>query len=152
MLFATAVGTTASMIKLSAIFWRRLDGAPPGPLARQVENAGTLRVVALHLGPALLAVSCVATGVFPRFWQTVVHRLLQGGVRPAVAAVPKVYTAAGIVEALVVGVLGAGLYLALKAARGKRVLARIKALPSSIDGAAFALVAGFVVLGSLALL
>lgn len=105
----TAAGTAASMIKLSALFGARgRDRAQPGP------RLPLFCMAAL----ALLAASCLASGVFPgRF-----SRLL---LLPALgsAAEMRGYDIGSVVEALLTAAAGFLIYLLIRRRRASLILA-----------------------------
>jgi multicomponent Na+:H+ antiporter subunit D len=145
LLWTTAIGTVASFIKLSAIFWRR-----PGNTA--VESRDRRRTpFMIYSAAGILGALCVATGIGSRFWQKLIFALLYGDSTEALVSASPVYTLSGILESMIPVVLGAGLYLLLRTRRGRLMMTVIRDVHVSLDGAAIMVVAGFVALGGLAL-
>jgi formate hydrogenlyase subunit 3/multisubunit Na+/H+ antiporter MnhD subunit len=156
----TAVGTAASMIKLSGMFRRsRAASLPAATASAAVTTTGTPPAAAgpgrQALSPfclialTLLALLCLAGGVAPRF-------LLQSLVVPAVGnptdRFPSVYTARHLIESGIYAALAVGLYLLARTRRAGRVLKGIRELRLSLDGALLLVVSAvivFAVLGSI---
>jgi multicomponent Na+:H+ antiporter subunit D len=142
----TAIGTAASMIKLSGFFRRGKTATPPASAA--AARPGNPRLSPFCLIPlSLLALLCLAGGLAPRF-------LMQSLVVPAVgtpeAPVPSVYTARHLIESGIYAALAAGVYLLIRTPRASRVLKRLRNLRLSLDGSLLLVVAAvvlFAVLG-----
>jgi formate hydrogenlyase subunit 3/multisubunit Na+/H+ antiporter MnhD subunit len=149
----TAVGTAASMIKLSGMFRRsRAASLPAATASAAVTPGGTAALTAESGRPALspfclialslLALLCLAGGVAPRF-------LMQSLVLPAVGAprarFPSVYTARHLIESGIYAALAVGLYLLARTRRAGKVLKGIRELRLSLDGALLLVVAAVVV-------
>ena len=146
LLWMTAIGTSASFIKLSAIFWRRSPKA-------ETESANRRSIpLLIYVAAAILGLLCVATGIKPGFWQRLLFSLLYGNSAAVLPSVSAVYSLSGILESLVPLSLGAALYLVLRTRPGRFITTTIKNAFITLDSAAIMVVAGFVALRGLALL
>jgi multicomponent Na+:H+ antiporter subunit D len=146
----TAVGTAASMIKLSGMFirTRRSRKAPPPGSALAAAAAVPPEPGRTALSPfclialSLLALLCLAGGVVPRF-------LMQSLVLPAVgtpqARLPSIYTVRHLIESGIYAALAVGLYLLVRTRRTRGVLKKIRSFRLSLDGALLLVVAAVVV-------
>jgi len=136
----TAVGTAASMLKLSGMF--RRSRTEPLPAAGTAARSGRP-----HLSPfclialCLLALLCLAGGLAPGL-------LMQTLVFPAVgdpgARLPSVYTARNLIESGIYAALAVGLYLLARTNRARIVLKWIRGLRLSLDGSLLLVVAAVV--------
>jgi formate hydrogenlyase subunit 3/multisubunit Na+/H+ antiporter MnhD subunit len=142
----TAVGTAASMIKLSGMFRRSRKEKLSTDQAVATSGQSTLSPFFL-IPLSLLALLCLAGGIAPRI-------LIGSLVVPAVGDPPgvlrSVYTAEHLIESGIYLALAAGAYLLIRTRRASRVLKRIKDLRLSLDGSLLLVVAAvvlFVVLG-----
>jgi formate hydrogenlyase subunit 3/multisubunit Na+/H+ antiporter MnhD subunit len=153
----TAVGTAASMLKLSGMFRRSRTASPPAAAA--VTTTGTVAAAAEPGRPALspfclialtlLALLCLAGGVAPRF---LMQSLVVAAVGNPTDRFPSVYTARHLIESGIYAALAVGLYLLARTRRASRVLKGIRELRLSLDGALLLVVAAvivFAVLGSI---
>jgi formate hydrogenlyase subunit 3/multisubunit Na+/H+ antiporter MnhD subunit len=139
----TAIGTAASMIKLSGFFRRtrlpRQSGTASLPSSPQAVNTRLSPYFLVAL--TLLALLCLASGLVPRF-------LMESLVFPAVGAselrFSPVYTAGHLIESAVYALLGVGLYLIVRTRRVRRVLLGIRGVRLSLDGALLLVVAAVV--------
>jgi multicomponent Na+:H+ antiporter subunit D len=141
----TAIGTAASMIKLSGLF--RRGKTTPSPLHSQPRRT---RLSVFHLVPlALLALLCLAGGVVPHLF---VRYLVAPSVGTPYARFSSIYTAGHLIESAAYAALGFGIYLVLRTGPARRALKRIKELRLSLDGSLLMVVAAvvlFVVIGGL---
>jgi multicomponent Na+:H+ antiporter subunit D len=142
----TAIGTAASMLKLSGMF--RRSATEPLPAAGTVAQSGRS-----HLSPfclialSLLALLCLAGGLAPRF---LMHSLVFPAVGAPQAQFPSVYTARHLIESGIYAALAVGLYLLARTGRARIVLRWIKGRHLSLDGSLLLVVAAvvlFAVLG-----
>ncbi len=137
----TAVGTAASMIKLSGMFRRSRAASLPEAALTAESGRPALSPFCL-IALSLLALLCLAGGVAPRF-------LMQSLVLPAVGAprarFPSVYTARHLIESGIYAALAVGLYLLARTRRAGKVLKGIRELRLSLDGALLLVVAAVVV-------
>jgi formate hydrogenlyase subunit 3/multisubunit Na+/H+ antiporter MnhD subunit len=142
----TAIGTAASMLKLSGMFRRsRMEPLPATGTAAQSgrPDLSPLCLIAL----SLLALLCLAGGLAPRF-------LMQSLVVPAVgtpeARFHSVYTARHLIESGIHAALAVGLYLLARTSTARIMLRWIKGLRLSLDGSLLLVVVAvvlFAVLG-----
>lgn len=151
-LFAAGIGTLASFIKLSTIFW---PAAPAAALGREpracaepdpsltgpsTPQAKPYRMNAsVGLAQAILALACVATGLAaPAFYAAAVRYIGPPG---ACASVPALYGQAELQKTLIVIAGGVALYLATRTKPGKAVAKAIRERPRGFHGlfAAFCL-------------
>lgn len=126
----TGIGTIASMIKLSRIFFGRTSGgAPPGAYRVKAPMAGSM---------VFLALLCVAGGIAARPLGAFAARLLGAESNPVPAGI---FSLAYLGNAALYGVAGAGLFLAASSRWGKELTHRIRSRPRSFTGlvAAFSL-------------
>lgn len=163
-LFAAGIGTLASFIKLSTIFWpaagtaaagAKALGREPSPCpvpdpslavpdpslaAPEGAKAAPYRMSAsVGLAQALLALACVGTGLAaPAFYAAAVRYIGPPG---AYASVPALYGPAELGKTLIVIVGGGLLYLATRTKSGKAVAKAIRERPRGFHGlfAAFCL-------------
>jgi multicomponent Na+:H+ antiporter subunit D len=127
------VGTMASMIKLSRIFWGRrpeeaaalLPGVPPGPDSHDAEGPFRVRF-SVKLSLILWAVPCVVFGLFARPLGAFAARLISGGENPIPG---DLFAPASLLKtgALVLGALL--FYAALTSPPGKRISHWVRDLP-----------------------
>jgi len=143
-----AVGTAASMIKLSGMFRRgRME-----PLAADeaVVGSGRSAPSPFFLIPlSLLALLCLAGGIAPRF---LIGSLVVSATGEPSGGFPSAYTAEHLIESGIYAALAAGVYLLIRTHRASRVLKRIRDLRLSLDGSLVLIVAAvvlFVVLGGI---
>jgi hypothetical protein len=133
LLWITAVGTTASFIKISRIVM-------PGPSRRTVGAGGDDVTPPRHDRPGFLvhvpvvtlALACLATGLFARpvaLWLSGLLGNTTAVTADAAASVPEsFFTSAKLLGAVPVLVLGVALYIAVVTKPGKRVAHRIERL------------------------
>lgn len=146
LLWITAVGTTASFIKISRIVMPgpRLDASAAHP-AEEARRAPTYRPGVLVQLPAIvLALLCLATGLFARPIAQQLARLLVGspvGADPS--AVPdSFFGLAKLTGALPPLLLGVGLYLVMRTQPGKRVAHRVERVAPELRTVLLFFVAG----------
>lgn len=142
LLWITSVATTASFIKISRIVMpgRRDPGAPA------IRRPGFL----IHVPVVVLALACIATGLFARPFATAITTLVAhsaitdvfsaGGsaaselwvatsARQAIEHIPATFLSTGkLIAALPIALLGVALYLAVVTPVGKRAARRIEAV------------------------
>lgn len=151
-LFAAGIGTLASFIKLSTIFWPAAAAAALGEKPRacaepdpSLADSGAAQAkpyrmsASVGLAQALLAVACVATGLAaPAFYAVAVRYIGPPG---AYASVPALYGPAELQKTLIVIAGGVALYLATRTKAGKAVAKAIRERPRGFHGlfAAFCL-------------
>ena len=117
-LAAAGVGTAASFIKLSRIYWpAKTPAAAP---------QGTPVPAACRVSQAALAVLCLAGGIAALPIHSMTTLLLSGAV-PAVSI--QWYTPASLLKALLAAVLGAGLYGLTTTSAVSRVLKTLREQP-----------------------
>jgi multicomponent Na+:H+ antiporter subunit D len=160
LLWITGVGTAASFIKLSRVFWpgaertRTEQSMEPNPeTASAAERSGArlqrrrrVPVSALSV-MVFIALLCIAAGVAPRMVTATLGQLLEGGmVAEAAAQAPGTaqaalgaseslktpFTFAKLGETAVVLALGVGVYLLTQTRVGGRAAHRVKAMAPSL--------------------
>ncbi|MFP4113784.1 MAG: complex I subunit 5 family protein [Spirochaetota bacterium] len=127
LLWITAIGTTASFIKISRIVM-------PGPKGERLTHAPGPGFL-VHVPVLALAIACLATGVFARPVSLALSRLLSGSSVSAVAGhavdagLPQTFFSTGkLLDALPILVLGVALYSVAASSAGKRVAHRVERL------------------------
>jgi multicomponent Na+:H+ antiporter subunit D len=144
----TAVGTAASMIKLSAMFRGNRRGrnraASEDPQGRNARLSAFC-IVSL----SLLALLCLAGGAAPNL---MMKPLLVSAVGASKSALPSIYSPRHLVNSGVYAALGVGLYLIVRTPPARRALKGIKGLRLSLNGSLLLVVASvvlFAVVGGL---
>jgi formate hydrogenlyase subunit 3/multisubunit Na+/H+ antiporter MnhD subunit len=140
----TAVGTAASMIKLSGMFRWSVKRSIPLVSEGEEPRLSPFCIAAL----SVLTLLCLAGGVLPRL---VVENLIAPAVGTSQAGTPSIYTARHLVESLACAALGGVLYLIVRSPLAGRTLKVVKSLRLSLDGALLLVVAAvlmFAVLGA----
>jgi formate hydrogenlyase subunit 3/multisubunit Na+/H+ antiporter MnhD subunit len=147
----TAVGTAASMIKLSGMFLPAGGrGKSPPPVSAAAAEPGRTALSPFCLtAMSLLALLCLAAGIAPGI---LIGPLVVPAVGMAGTRLPSVYTAGHLIESAVYAGAAVGLYLLVRARRVSGALKAIRQLRLSVDGALLLVVAAalvFAVLGSI---
>lgn len=141
-----SIGTIASMIKLSRIFWPIItkEKADPSPAYPAYIKGFWLKVSLL-----LYSIACVLTGTFAPHIGALVGSLIAAGQNP----VPKnLYSLDTLLSPLFLLAQGAVLYLVLSSPLGKGLTHRIEGRRPSFAGLLFAFSLSLGMLGSLVLL
>lgn len=159
LLTAAAVGTVASFIKLSRIFWpgKRAGGAaltttaaglrsveagqhPGRPGARaaglRTGRGGRHRLgrLPLTLSMGLLGVLCIAGGAAATPVFRFVYRLLGGSAGSASSAGPSFFAADNLLKTLYITAGGIVLFFAVRSRPGAKVLRKIRERPRNFQG------------------
>lgn len=154
LLLAAAVGTAASFFKLGRIFFGPSSPSLPSNGPGEAENddstsgvAGKGAVFLSGLGMVILALGCLAMGVFPGFFQS-----LELNVLAATGKSPDWYTWKEVLKAFIT--LGGGFIISLflLSPRGKQVSHSLRKASLGINGSLRLLIAGtlgFILLGVL---
>jgi formate hydrogenlyase subunit 3/multisubunit Na+/H+ antiporter MnhD subunit len=142
----TAIGTAASMLKLSGMF-RRSRSEPLPEYGVTVEPGRSTLSPFCLIALSLLALLCLAGGMAPRF---LIGSLIVPAVGTPEVRFLSVYTARHLIESGIYAALAVGLYLLTRTRRARSVLKGIRELHLSLDGALLLVVAAvvlFTVLG-----
>jgi formate hydrogenlyase subunit 3/multisubunit Na+/H+ antiporter MnhD subunit len=129
LLSAASVGTAASFIKLSRIFWPSREA---GERAVPAAEAGTNRA-ALWVSELFLASLCIAGGLAaPRIYPVVIRLLSE---TPGLSTpLPPLYSAAVLGKTALTVAGGALLFFAVSTSAGAAVLKRIRERPRGFQG------------------
>ena len=158
LIFLAGAGTVASFLKLSGIFVGKKAFPPIGEPARELRPPipPTLRPTLhpmVHAPLFLLSLLCLATGVFPGFFQNAFYRLLWVGEGdPAQAPVPvgnqtAFYSPSHLLLFAATMAAGVLAYLLLvRTERGNRILERLRSVSPDLNAALVLVIAGFLVL------
>ncbi|UCF96560.1 MAG: hypothetical protein JSV89_15470 [Spirochaetaceae bacterium] len=127
----TAVGTAASMIKLSGMFrWSRKSG---NTSISAHTPAGNLRMSPWCIcALSLLALLCLAGGLAPRFMTEMVIAPAVGAAR---SSPQSIYTTRHLAEAAATAAVGGMLYLLVRTSFVRRMLKMLRGLRLSLDSA-----------------
>ena len=149
LILAAGAGTVASFLKLSGIFLARRPAASRGLTAAALRQPPPAMLAAM----ILLAVPCLATGLFPRVVGGALARVARTD--PAVGGIAGpvpggLYSPMHLAELAATLAVGIGLYLlATRTRLGDRLLAFLRGRRAGLSTAVGLLVAGFVVLAVL---
>jgi len=149
LILAAGAGTVASFLKLSGIFLARKPAASRGRTAAALRPPPPAMLAAM----ILLAVPCLATGLFPRVVGGALARVARAD--PAVGGIAGpvpggLYSPMHLAELAATLAVGIGLYLlATRTRLGDRLLAFLRGRRAGLSTALGLLVAGFVVLAVL---
>ena len=144
MLFAAGIGTIASFIKLSGIYWpvRRPSRPVTGALSPVVSRVHP----AVHISQVVLAALCIASGIMASRISLFVMKLLGNGT-PGVKTLPnQLYSAANLGNTALLIAAGIALFLAVSTKKGKRVMCLIRTRPRGFQGLFFAFSLGMAAL------
>jgi hypothetical protein len=134
-LTGAGVGTVASFIKLSRMFWPQKNKKRDVEL-KERPLAGTPFPKAIHLSLLLLALCCIAGGIFaPEAYGFTLQAL--GGQEKSFAF----YSTGNLLKTLYTTLGGLALFLVVSTKAGKKTLALLRTIPHSFQDHFF----GFVV-------
>ncbi|HSV93510.1 MAG TPA: proton-conducting transporter membrane subunit [Desulfobacterales bacterium] len=135
-----AVGTAASFLKLSQVFWSAYRGAAPS-----VRHSGVSAMSTASL--ALLAACCIAAGISP---SPLIGAL--NGFLGLNAAAPAVYDAAALAESFITLGAGAAVFLIVRTRTAARIARTIRSAAAGFEGTIGWTLAGFAALAGVALI
>jgi multicomponent Na+:H+ antiporter subunit D len=136
-LTGAGVGTVASFIKLSRIFW------PQKTLQGKEEPKEKPFPKAIHLSLVLLALCCIAGGIFaPEAYSLTLQAL--GGKAKSFAF----YSTGNLLKTLYTTLGGLALFLVVSTKAGKKTLALLRSLPHSFQDHFFGFAVAALALGS----
>lgn len=135
-----AVGTVASFLKLSQVFWSGAHGQGSAIVPPRVQWPKVASI-------AFLAVLCVATGIRPVFWVGALDRVIG-----ASRLLSGLYDRAALAETALTVAAGIGLFLVVRSRRVGLLARALRRRVSGIDGALAWMLGGFVLLVGLSFL
>jgi len=130
-LFAAGIGTTASFIKLSRIYWpqRKIDQAAP--------EAGTVpdKVhISIQISQIFLAIMCIASGIFASRISLIVKKLLSTGIIDTNRVPPNLFSIQNLEKTAITVTAGIVLFLIVSTRPGKKILSLIRNRPRNFQG------------------
>jgi multicomponent Na+:H+ antiporter subunit D len=128
-LFLAGIGTTASFIKLSRIYWPVRRGRPAAGLL-----PGKPIHPAIQISQGLLALLCLAGGLAGPFLSRFVMTLLGGGNVPKNTLPPQLYSPQNLQKTAVIAAAGVVLFLLVSTGPGKRLMHLIRSRPRGFQG------------------
>ena len=129
-----AVGTVASFIKLSRIYWPagKTEGENPEAAVTPPASGEKISGIGFRLTAQIfLAVLCIAGGVMATLILDSTGRLLSGG---QILKQPGLYSASTLTKTLLTTLCGAGLFLLVQLKSVSRILHIIRNRPRSFQG------------------
>lgn len=129
-LFLAGIGTTASFIKLSRIYWPVRRGSPVPAEA----PSGTSIHPAVQISQGLLALLCLAGGLAGPFLSRLVMTLLGTGAPPKGSLPPQLFSPQNLLKTAIIAGAGVILFLLASTGPGKGLMHLIRRRPRGFQG------------------
>ncbi|MCD6398255.1 MAG: hypothetical protein J7L71_12030 [Spirochaetaceae bacterium] len=130
-LFASGIGTTASFIKLSRIYWPQKSINQSSPKTGTIPDKVSGSV---QISQIFLAIMCIASGIFASRISLIVKKLLSTGIIDTNRVPPNLFSIQNLEKTAITFTAGIVLFLIVSTGPGKKILSLIRNRPRNFQG------------------